>query len=154
MPTPPTSANRSNSGLRPEEWNPEMAAASLARNLIDRMGTPAILSQKFVVWHGIIRALNHVEPTYNPEGVMIDPGNISGLDTSLRLAIYEHASKNSVNVNGQYFFEVWKYLNRPKIVVTQPGQIPGNVDEEQPSLGRRILNKFTGGDKNGPNNPQ
>ena len=148
MPTPPSSADKINEGLRPEDWNPEMAAASMAKNLIERMGTPAILSQKFVVWWGIIKALNHVEPTYDDKGVMIDSGNITGLDTSLRLAIYDHAARNSVNINGQYFFEVWKYFNRPKIIVTQPGQIPGqSMEDEQPSLGRRILNKFTGGGK-------
>jgi hypothetical protein len=153
----PSSVQASNeSRLRPEDYNPEMAAASMAKDLINRMGTPAILTQKFVVWHGIIKALNHIEPTYDKTGVMTSPGNITGLDTSLRLAIYDHAAKNSVNVNGQYFFEVWKYLNRPKIIVTQPGQIPGQgMEEEQPSLGRRLLNKITGGGNNGqPNNPQ
>lgn len=152
-PTPPDIKSRGNTGLKPEDWNPEMAAASMAKDLIQRMGTPAILTQRFVVWHGIIKALNHREPTYDKDKNMIDPGNITGLDTSLRLAIYDHAAKNSVNVNGQYFFEVWKYLNRPKIVVTQPGQIPGQgMEEEQPSLGRRILNRLTGGGNNGQTN--
>ena len=155
-PQPPSSVNRGVASLKPEDWNPEMAAASMAKDLINRMGTPAILTQKFVVWHGIIKALNHIEPIYDKDGKMTSPGNITGLDTSLRLAIYDHAAKNSVNVNGQYFFEVWKYLNRPKIIVTQPGQIPGQgMEEEQPSLGRRIINKITGGGNNGqPNNPK
>jgi hypothetical protein len=155
-PQAPSAVGKGGASLKPEDWNPEMAAASMAKDLINRMGTPAILTQKFVVWHGIIKALNHIEPTYDKDGKMTTPGNITGLDTSLRLAIYDHAAKNSVNVNGQYFFEVWKYLNRPKIIVTQPGQIPGQgMEEEQPSLGRRILNKFTGGGNNGqPNNPQ
>ena len=154
MPTPPTAANNDKGGLRPEDWNPDMAAAHMAKNLIEGMGTPAILTQKFVVWHGIIRALNHVDPTYDDKGVMTDPGNVTGLDTSLRLAIYDHAAKNSVNINGQYFFEVWKYFNRPKIIVTQPGQIPGqSMEDEQPSIGRRLLNKITGGGKpNGQSN--
>ena len=157
MPTPPSAAHNDKGGLLPEDWNPEMAAASLVKQIVGGMGTPAILSQKFVVWHGIIKGLNHVGPTFDDEGVMTDPGNITGLDTSLRLAIYDHAAKNSVNVNGQYFFEVWKYFNRPKIIVTQPGQIPGqSMEDEQPSLGRRILNRITGGGKtNGqPNNAQ
>ena len=156
MPKPPSSSDKFDGGLLPEDWNPEMAAASMAKNLIEQMGTPAILTQRFVVWHGIIKALNHVEPTYD-EGVMIDPGNVTGLDTSLRLAIYDHAAKNSVNVNGQYFFEVWKYFNRPKIIVTQPGQIPGqSMEDEQPSIGRRIINRITGGGKTngGTNNAQ
>jgi len=155
-PQAPSSVGKGSAFLKPEDWNPEMAAASMAKDLINRMGTPAILTQKFVVWHGIIKALNHIEPTYDRDRKMANSGNITGLDTSLRLAIYDHAAKNSVNVNGQYFFEVWKYLNRPKIIVTQPGQIPGQgMEEEQPSLGRRILNKFTGGGKDGqPNNSQ
>jgi hypothetical protein len=143
-PNPPSKSGRVDISLRPEDYNPEMAAASMARDLIFRMGTPTILTQRFVVWHGIVRALNDSDE------------NPTGLDTSLRLEIYDHAAKNSVNVNGQYFFEVWKYLNRPKIIVTQPGMMPGSaMEDEQPSLGRRIINKITGGGNNGkPNNPQ
>jgi hypothetical protein len=143
-PNSPSKSGRVDISLRPEDYNPEMAAASMARDLISRMGTPTILTQRFVVWHGIVRALNDSEE------------NQTGLDTSLRLEIYDHAAKNSVNVNGQYFFEVWKYLNRPKIIVTQPGMMPGSaMEDEQPSLGRRIINKITGGGNNGkPNNPQ
>jgi hypothetical protein len=151
-PQAPSAVGKGGAFMKPEEWNPEMAAASMAKDLINRMGTPTILAQKFVVWHGIIKALNHIEPTYDKNRIMTNPGNSTGIDTSLRLAIYDHAAKNSVNVNGQYFFEVWKYLNKPKIIVTQPGQIPGqSMEEEQPSLGRRILNRITGG---GGNNVQ
>jgi len=130
--------------LKPEQYNPEMAAASMAKDLVNRMGTPAILSQKFVVWHGMVRALNN--STENP----------TGIDTSLRLELYEHAAKNSVNVDGRYFTAVWTYLNKPNVTVIQPGQIPTNAfQEDQPSLGRRIINKLTGGGNNGqPNTSQ
>jgi hypothetical protein len=143
-PSSPSSAGLVSTRVQRVDWDPDMAAADMARDLISRMGTPTILTQRFVVWHGVVRALNDSEE------------NQTGLDTSLRLAIYDHAAKNSVNVNGQYFFEVWKYLNRPKIIVTQPGMMPGSaMEDEQPSLGRRIINKITGGGNNGkPNNPQ
>lgn len=155
-PQPPSSVNKGTASLKPEDWNPEMAAASMAKDLIQRMGTPAILSQKFVVWHGICKALNHIEPTYDKNGVMTDPGNETGIDCTYRLMLYDHVGKNSVNVDGKYFTAIWQYLMKPKYVITQPGQIPGNAfEDEQPSLGRRILNKFTGGGNNGqPNNPQ
>jgi hypothetical protein len=174
-PRPPSSVNKGGAVLKPEDWNPEMAAATLAKELINGMGTPAILTQKFVVWHGICKALNHVDPVYieikeyttPPAGrnfiKILDKwykveefGNLTGIDCSFRVALYEHAAKNSVNVNGQYFFEVWKYLNKPKIIVTQPGMMPGGaMEDEQPSLGRRLLNKITGGGNNGqPNNTQ
>lgn len=137
----PPSARGTIGELKPEDYNPEMAAASLAKDLVNRMGTPTILTQRFVVWHGIVRALNDSDD------------NPTGIDTSLRGVVYDHAAKNSVNVNGQYFFEIWKYLNRPKIIVTQPGQMPGSaMEEEQPSLGRRILNKITGSGNNGQQN--
>jgi hypothetical protein len=143
-PASPSSVGFVNTKMQRVDWDPDMAAADMARDLIFRMGTPTILTQRFVVWHGIVRALNDSDE------------NPTGLDTSLRLEIYDHAAKNSVNVNGQYFFEVWKYLNRPKIIVTQPGMMPGSaMEDEQPSLGRRIINKITGGGNNGkPNNPQ
>jgi hypothetical protein len=143
-PASPSSVGFVNTKMQRVDWDPDMAAADMARDLVSRMGTPTILTQRFVVWHGIVRALNDSDE------------NPTGLDTSLRLEIYDHAAKNSVNVNGQYFFEVWKYLNRPKIIVTQPGMMPGSaMEDEQPSLGRRIINKITGGGNNGkPNNPQ
>lgn len=143
-PQPPSARGSTSSEIRPEDYNPEMAAASMAKDLVNRMGTPAILSQKFVVWHGITRALNHTKE------------NPTGIDTSLRLEIYDHAAKNSVNVDGRYFTAVWTYLNKPNLTVVQPGQLPGNsFQDDQPSLGRRILNKFTGGGNNGqPNNTQ
>lgn len=206
-PQPPSARGSSSGEMKPEDYNPEMAAASMAKDLINRMGTPAILSQKFVVWHGITRALNHENPTFikvnainrehptlakidtqfetekfsgddpTPVGIagkkfthvagtfyhfngefyeMINAGNPTGIDTSLRLQIYDHAAKNSVNVDGRYFTAVWTYLNKPNLTVVQPGQLPGNAfQDDQPSLGRRILNKFTGGGNNGqPNNPQ
>jgi hypothetical protein len=141
-PVSPSSVGFVNTKMQRVDWDPDMAAADMARDLVSRMGTPTILTQRFVVWHGIVRALNDSDE------------NPTGLDTSLRLEIYDHAAKNSVNVNGQYFFEVWKYLNRPKIIVTQPGMMPGSaMEDEQPSLGRRIINKITGGGNNGkPNN--
>lgn len=130
--------------IRPEDYNPEMAAASMAKDLVNKMGTPAILSQKFVVWHGIIRALND------------SPENHTGIDTSLRLEIYDHAAKNSVNVEGRYFTAVWTYLNKPNMVVLQPGQMPGNpFQEEEPGFFARIRDRLTGGGNSGqPNNTQ
>jgi len=144
-PQPPSSVNRGIAALKPEDWNPDMAAASMAKDLINRMGTPAILSQKFVVWHGICKALNHIE------GI-----NETGIDCTYRLMLYDHVGKNSVNVDGKYFTAIWQYLMKPKYVITQPGQMPGNAfEEEQPPLYRRIINKFTGGGNDGkPNNPQ
>lgn len=149
-PQPPSSVNRGTVSLKPEDWNPEMAAASMAKDLINRMGTPAILSQKFVVWHGICKALNHIEPTGK------DPGNETGIDCTYRLMLYDHVGKNSVNVDGKYFTAIWQYLMKPKYVITQPGQMPGNAfEEEQPPLYKRIINKITGGGKNDqPNNAQ
>ena len=143
-PTPPSARVGAIGNVRPEDYNPEMAAASMAKDLVNRMGTPAILSQRFVVWHGMVRALN--DSAENP----------TGIDTSLRLELYEHAAKNSVNVDGRYFTAVWTYLNKPNVTVIQPGQIPTNAfQDDQPSLGRRILNKLTGkGDNGQPNNTQ
>jgi len=131
---PASTARRGESEILPQDYDPEMAAAKMASDLVRGMGTPSIVSRKFIVWHGIIKALNHSEE------------NQTHLDTSLRLAIYDHVSAQSVNIDGKYFERFWQYLMKPKYVITQAaGANAGAFEGDQPSIGRRILNRITGG---------
>jgi hypothetical protein len=142
-PQPPSSANRGTSNLRPEEWNPEFAKAALARVFYTALQPFMIVSKLFVVFFGIWKGLNH------------SPTNRTGYDCSLRVAIFTNVGMASPNIDGRSFDSIDKYVSSASITVNQltPSMV-GNF-EEQPSLGRRILNKFTGGGNNGqPNNPQ
>lgn len=194
VPAAPSAAKGTIETLRPEDYNPDIAAAKMAQELVRQMGAPAVVSKEFVVRKGIWEGLNHVPPKYDekklesihleinafarkmyPDAIhphriwmmehpleykqmikpaMTDPGNPTGYNCSLRLAVYRNVEKNSVNIDGKYFTSIWQYLMKPKYTIIQPGQQPANSFEEQPPLWRRIVNKFTGGGNNNgqPNN--
>ena len=81
----------------PDQLNAELAATRQADVLIAQAGPPMILDKTFVVYQGIWAGLNHT------------PENKTGYDCSLRLAIYNHVGKNSVNIGGKYFEKVWAF---------------------------------------------
>lgn len=193
VPQAPSAARNTLEALRPEDYNPDIAAAKMAQELVKQMGAPAVLSKEFVVRKGIWEGLNHREPVWDKDKLriiseeieiranaakkaspteyilsnlppkdfwiaqhrteyeamcktaLIDPGNRTGYDCSLRIAIYNNVAKNSVNIDGKYFMSIWQYLMKPKYTIIQPGQMPTNSFDEQPTLGRRIWNKLTGG---------
>ena len=132
--TEPTSSGKSTTGeYRPADYDPDMAAAVMASELVKQMGTPSIVTKNFVVWHGVLRALNHT------------PENPTYIDTSLEIAIYDHVAKNSVNIDGQYFNHLWAYLMKPKFIITQnSASASSSFEDDRPTLGRRILDRLTG----------
>jgi len=58
---PPSVSDGPHGMIRPEDSNPEMAAAAMLRRLLDKWPTPAISSKKFTVIHGLMISLNHTE---------------------------------------------------------------------------------------------
>jgi hypothetical protein len=200
VPQAPSAARNTLEALRPEDYNPDIAAAKMAQELVRQMGAPAVLSKEFVVRKGIWEGLNHREPVWDKDKLraiseeieiranaakkanptayllsdkhpndfwieqhqneyeamvktaLIDPGNRTGYDCSLRIAIYNNVAKNSVNIDGKYFLSIWQYLMKPKYTIVQPGSQPSNSFDDQPSLGRRLLNKLTGASNNGTTN--
>jgi hypothetical protein len=136
IPASPTAGERTSSAFQPHELNPELAAAKLAEKLVERMGDPTIVSQKFVVWQGIWEGLNHTGT------------NKTGYDCSMRVNLYAHIGKNSVNVDGKYFERLFAYLMKPKYVITQAAGMPGNAfQDEDPGFFRGLWNRFTGAGK-------
>ena len=106
LPLSPTANGSAVSQYQPHELNPDLAAAKMANDLVNRMGSPSVLTTPFVVRYGIFSGLNHR-----------DVVNVTGYDCSMRLAVYRMVAKESVNVNGMYFEKVWQYLMRPKVIV-------------------------------------
>jgi len=193
VPQAPSAARNTLEALRPEDYNPDIAAAKMAQELVRQMGAPAVLSKEFVVRKGIWEGLNHREPVWDKDKLraiseeieirantakkanpilyltsdlspkdlwishhkteydamikttLVDPGNRTGYDCSLRIAIYDNVAKNSVNIDGKYFLSIWQYLMKPKYTIVQPGSQPSNSFDDQPSLGRRLWNRLTGG---------
>ena len=144
LPPSPTASTHKKPDYAPSDYNPDLAAAKLAEKMIDRMPAPAIVSKEFVVWYGLLKGLNHRDPSAT------DPGNLTYFDCSPLLSVFEGVSHNSVNIKGALFEKFWTYMNKPKMIVQGiPGQNTFNEDEEQKqSILDRMFGWFRGGDKN------
>jgi len=140
-PQSPGIAERGNGGVKPWELDPDLAASKLAERLIEKLGTPSVISKPFAVRYGIFHALNHT------------PGNETGYDSSLRLHIYQQVASQSVNIDGEYFRSVFAYLMKPKYILQGGQMMPGQFQEEQKeSIIGRVIGWFRGGKKNEQSN--
>jgi len=155
-PPSPSPGDRGSTGIRPYELDPELAQIKIAEILIGKMGTPAVISRPFVVRYGLFHALNHIDPEYDTKtGILLNPGNQTGYDASLRLQVYQKVSAESVNIDGRYFNNVWAYLMKPKYIIQGMSMMPNQFeDEKKQSVVGRVLNWFRGGKKNESNNAQ
>ena len=79
---------------------------------------------------------------------IIDPGNPTGYDCSMRLAAYQMWEKGSINVDGWYGEKVWAFLMKPKMII-QGFSGQGNMEEEEPkeSIIGNLWKRVTGGGK-------
>jgi hypothetical protein len=132
-PLSPSVANQQTSSYKPDELNPDLAAASMARDLIAKLPTPAIISKKFAVYQGIWDALND------------DGNNNTRFDCSIRLAIYGSVARTSVNIDGQLFHSLFSYLSKPKIVMqgmTMSGE--SSFEDNKPGFFSGLLSRLRG----------
>ena len=143
-PEPASVEKGGDSSMSPEDYMADMANAKMAKDFIAMLGRPSIVSKQFIVWQGIWSALNHTDT------------NKTYLDTSLRLAIYDHVAKNSVNVDGKYFERAWQYLMKPRFVISQNiGATPNSFDQDQPGFIGRLWQRLRGQQpQQQPNNGQ
>jgi hypothetical protein len=124
--------------FRPDELNADLAAASLARDLIAKLPTPAIDTRKFTIIHGLMKSLNHVEED-KVKGIK---GNLTYIDTSLLVELMDRVSEKSVNVDGRYFQNLFAYLMKPKYIIQ--GMPQTSTEEKKPGLLSRMIGMVTG----------
>ena len=108
-----------------------MAAAVMATDMVKRLGTPSIISKKFVVYSGIWQALNHTEE------------NQTGYDTTIRQLVYKKVAEMSVNVDGKYFDSFWQFMMKPKYVLTGT-PMQGQFEKPEPGFIQRTLDWVRG----------
>ena len=132
-PPPSPSAVKSEHGqYSPDQLNPDLAASKMAQDMVNKLGTPSIISKKFAVRYGIYRSLNHTKESK------------TGYDCSTRLKLYEEIAANSVNIDGKFFERFWAYLMKPKYVISgTPFGANAFEDEKKSALGR-IIGWFRG----------
>jgi hypothetical protein len=134
-PKSPSAIDTKQSGLTPADYNPELAAAQLVREVVARFPQPAIISKEFAVYQGIWKALNDT------------PENHTGYDCKLRLMVYEEVSRMSVNVDGFYPKNLWAYLMKPKYIIQGMPMQGSNFEEDKPGFLSRLWSGITGGGK-------
>ena len=117
---------------RPDELNADLAAATLVKDLVAKLPTPAIDTRKFTIIHGLMEAMNHREPTAD------DPGNLTYLDTSRIIKLMDRVSEKSVNSDGKYFNNIFAYLMKPKYIIQGMPQT-GVQEEPKPGILQRVL---------------
>lgn len=123
----------------PADLNADLAAAALAKDLFEKLGKPSVISKKFAVTRGFLRAINHTDT------------NKTGLDVSLMLAIMDNVADDSVNVDGKWFERILSYLMKPKYIISGIPQQGNQFDEQQPNWFVRQWRSITGngGETNG-----
>lgn len=127
----PSAADRQQTAYRPDELNAELAAATLAKDLIAKLPTPSIDTRKFTIIHGLMKSMNHV----NPKGA--DPGNLTYIDTTLFVNLMDRVSAASVNVDGTLLNSIFAYLMKPKYIIQGMPSTP--EVEEKPGLLSRLF---------------
>jgi hypothetical protein len=152
-PASPSPGDRNVKGIQPYELDSELAQLKIVERAIVKMPSMAIISRPFIVRQGIFTALNHTPMTYREiAGVdrVIDLGNPTGYDSSLRLAVYEHVAKHSVNVDGEYFHSFWAFAMKPRMIIQGMNPMGQPMEQEKgESIFSRMVGWIRGGKKDG-----
>ena len=128
---PPSVSDQQHGGIRPEDANPEMAAAAMLRRLLEKWPTPAISSKKFTVIHGLMISLNHNE------------NNQTFLDTSRLVSLMDCVEHKSVNEDGFLPKNLFAYLMHPTYIIQGMPQL-GQVQEQKQGLISSLWGRITG----------
>jgi hypothetical protein len=140
------------SNKMPEPWqmDPELAQHKMAELMVNKLGTPSVVTKEFVVRYGMFKAINHADPIIefsdDHKTIISVTGNPTGYDCSLRLKLYRNVANESVNVDGVYFHNFWAYMMKPKYVIN--GMQLGQQEEQKESIIGRVMKWFSGGKKN------
>ena len=129
-PKSPSVADTQSHTFKPEETNPELQAGALAKEMLAKFPTPAIVTKKFGVYQGILKAVNHTKdnPTY--------------FDCSVLIAVFDETAATSVNVDGALFKNFWAYMMHPNYIIQ--GMPMQTAAAEEPGFISRVMARLTG----------
>lgn len=126
----------------PSDFDPELQTLEILKGLLKGMDTPSDISKNFAARKALYTALNHREPTYDKDGKMIDLGNPTGYDASLRIALYKCYEMSSLNIMARLFGTVTSILMKPKVIIQ--GIPSGANPQEEPGFLSRAWGRLTG----------
>ena len=127
-PESPSAAKVDSGEWAPWDTNPDLAAARLANQIVEKSGTPSIINNTFAARFALFDSLNHIKGK-----------RLTGYDCNPRLLAYRAYERNTVNILGVYFHQFWAYLMKPKYVIQGLANSPG--EEDKPSILDRLLGK-------------
>ena len=169
-PPSPSGSDKGHSGFKPSDYNPDLANTEMVREMMLKLPTPTIVSKKFTVFQGMVKALKHKPPTYKDVDisddieeikgrivgeivgkpgylrVVVDEGNTTYIDLSLLSVVLDEVSRQSVNVEGSLFKNFWAYMMHPTFIIQGMPNTGQVTEEQQPGFFGRIMNRLRGKD--------
>ena len=134
-PPSPSGSDKGHSGFKPSDYNPDLANTEMVREMMLKLPTPTIVSKKFTVFQGMVKALKHDSennPTY--------------IDLSLLSVVLDEVSRQSGNVEGSLFKNFWAYMMHPTFIIQGMPNTGQVTEEQQPGFFGRIMNRLRGKD--------
>jgi len=141
-PESPGSKTIQGNGNNPADFDPDLAAMGMIKDMLKGLDAPSDISKSLAVRKSIYTALNHVPPTYDADGNIIDPGNPTGYDASLRIRLYSTYEKSSLNISAKLFNSFMAFLMKPKMIIQ--GLPTGAKPDDEPGLLSRAWGRITG----------
>ena len=129
-PKSPSVADTQAHTFRPEETNPELQSGALAKEMLAKFPTPAIITKKFGVYQGILKAINHSDK------------NPTGFDCSVLIAVFDETAATSVNQDGALFKNFWAYMMHPNYIIQ--GMPMQGAQPEEPGFFSRLAMRLSG----------
>ena len=106
--------------FKPYEVDADLHSQEMARQLIEKLGTPTITTPELNAYIGILKSLK----------------NNDVMDCSILIDTLDTYSKAQINDQGKYFERIWAYLMKPKMVI--PGMPYPTSEEEKPTVLQRL----------------
>jgi hypothetical protein len=147
IPPAPSTNHGDQKGWRPDQIDPDLANIAMAEMLLSKFGTPSNITPAFNIRKAMFTALNHKPGTKKG-----DPG-WTGIDCSLRLAVYNNYELGTVNELGLLFNNIWSYLMKPRFILSGFTGQPQEKPEEE-GFGTRVVNGIFGKPKNAADKPK
>lgn len=128
--SPGSSTIRGNNNNNPADFDSDLAALAMVKDLLKGLDAPSDISKQFAARKALYTALNHTET------------NKTGYDASLRILLYSTYEKSSLNVQAKLFNSFMAFLMKPKMIIQ--GIPTGQQQEQEPGFMSRAWGRLTG----------
>lgn len=128
--SPGSSTIRGTGNNNPADFDSDLAALAMVKDLLKGLDTPSDISKQFAARKALYTALNHTKE------------NPTGCDVSLRILLYSTYEKSSLNVQAKLFNSFMAFLMKPKMIIQ--GLPQGQQTADEPGFMSRAWGRLTG----------